>query len=273
MQNARVSFLCQWAEQDDRVRSVAFSGERVNKAAVLYPSDPYCLTFGVTKPESFVQETDWEQVFQTALLQKDSVGGEPLQIRLLFDDLTRIDISIVSSEEMAGLIERDTLMRIRFDKDGILNVETQPTDLSHRTARPTPEQYRLWCATFFKEVTDVALSLQEGELLPAQRALDRARKPLIKMTEAAVASTAEYHLNFGPDDRNLKAYMDAKEYDHLMRSYAFSDIDRIWDALFQSCMLFRRAGLRLDETGDFTYPRKMDVSIMQHFRTLWEESR
>ncbi|MDY3052781.1 MAG: aminoglycoside 6-adenylyltransferase [Ndongobacter sp.] len=263
--------ILHWAQQQELIRQVVMTGDRVNKAAVKKPLQTYSWIVSAQDPRQIKETFLWEQVIDERPVHQASWQENHNQIYALFSDRSRISLTILSLEGLEELLRRDTLCEVLLDKDARYGARPKPTDLSHRTRKPEEREYRLWCDRFFYEVVDAAMSLEQDEMIPAQFALARARRWLLRMTEAGAASTADFSINLGVDGKNLKAYLDASCYEHFLNAFAFSKMDSIWNSLFQSCVLFRKMGLLVGEKCGYEYPKRADVEILQMLRQIWEE--
>lgn len=266
-----------WAENCSWVLALFLSGSRANPAAVKNKYDSYeyyLVSLSGINIDRQMESTVWADVFESEILQFGLIHrSRRLKYRIFLADNNRIDLTVLDRDEMEKIREENSLLSLCFDREGAYSDLPQSNDLSCRTKKPEPEDFEICCQEFFADMTDVAINLMEDDIYPAQLALIRAGKSLYKINMAAVAGESSFSLNLGEDGKNLKAYMSSVEYDHLMRSFAESRPDRIWDALFQACMLFRKQGLKLNELEGLNYPKKLDVRMMRYFRSLWEEKR
>lgn len=270
IQHAMIS----WATTNSTVMALLMTGTRVNPAAVKRETDPYDFLLITRESGDTLLQEDWSAQFSEEVLQAGCVQeGKISRYRIFLANATRLNITVLTPEDAKEILEKDTLAKVLYDPNEEYANRENPNDLSQRSKKPTSEEYDLWCQQFFANITDVALALTEEEEMLAQAALGRAREALLAMTSAAVASDSSFHINVGNDGQNLRAYMSEVEYDHLARSYAPTEKARLWDALFQSCMLFRKAGLKLNELDDFTYPKRLDVEMLRYLRKTWEETR
>ena len=266
--------MLSWASVTPTVAAVFMTGSRMNPAAVKKESDPYDFVLVGNPKDVQVTEMDWGEQFSSSILQIGCVENEPYpRYRIFLEDASRINITVVSEEGMEAFLKKDSLATVLYDPQEKYQTLENPNDLTLRTKKPTPKEYALWCQRFFSDITDVVIALAEEELVVAQAKLSRAREALLAINRAAVASDSSFHINLGSDGENLKAYTNEVEYDHLARSYAQTERARIWDAVFQACMLFRKAGLKLNAVEGFSYPKKLDVDMMRYLRKTWEETR
>lgn len=274
MENFIQHAMISWATTDEAILVLFMTGTRVNPAAVKRETDPYdFLLVTQNNGKSLLQE-DWSAQFSEPLLQVGCIQeGRAPRYRILLGNNTRINITVLHPQDVPEVLEKDSLAKAIYDPNEQYASREKPNDLTLRVKKPTVEEYDLWCQQFFANITDVALALVEEQEMVAQAALSHARSALLSMNRAAVASDSSFHINVGTEGENLKAYMSEVEYDHLARSYAPTEKKRLWDALFQACMLFRKAGLKLNELDEFTYPKRLDVEMLRYLRRLWEETR
>lgn len=263
-----------WVEKKSQVQALLETGRRANPAAVHQALDPYEYDLVVDSDEEMILGEDWGAVFDDQVIQQGLLQSGPLRTyRILLAKDRRIQWTVGRLEALLPRIEKDSLAKPLYDPQGLFSERMEANDLSYRIQRPEAQAMEECCQRFFAYMTDVALALVEEQIFPALLAFAKARENLMEMTLPAVAARSSFSVNLGQDGSNLRAYMGEVEYDHLLRSYSSARPDRIWDALFQACMLFRKEGMALDELGVFSYPRKLDVEMMQYFRKLWEGVR
>lgn len=267
--------MVHWAESNEKIRALALCGEAVNRAAVKKHFPLYEWYLAVAG-DFHLDHVVWKTIFgETPILAGGFSQGlrKEDRIRLAFEGGVRFNLTFYDPTYLSPALEEESLHRLLVDKDQQMTEQQEPTDLSHRCKRPDEGQCQLWCSRFFSSVMDAVISLHRGEVLSSQLFLENARQPLLEISKAATAFDADFRLNLGDHGENLSAYMDEVCYDHLLRSFAFSEVARIWDAIFQACMLFRKSGLKLDQAGIFSYPRRTDVELLRLFRGFWEEER
>lgn len=263
--------LVNWAAAEPLITHVALVGDRINNAAVLSEYEPYECLLATEDPKGALSRVDWAAIFSDAVVMM--TDPQALKIFYILDRMDRIILSLVTPQQLSERLAEDTLCEVAIDKDHRFGARPHPTDLSHRIKRPEQSEYDSWCTRFFAEMSSVCFYLIEDKLIAAQEALGRARLPLMAMTKAAASANADFTVTFGRDVQNIKVYIDDIWYDHFQRTYAETSKDALWDALFQGCMLFRKAGMQLEEQIHYGYPRKADTDMMQVFRLMWEANR
>lgn len=254
----------------NQVRLLVRAGRWINPAATADKDSPYSWWLG-SRDLDFWRDFSFENLLDQPLIQSSLLSFDPPRFRLLLPNRMRLDFLVDRPEAVVKRMEADSLTEVRVDKDDRVIEDRVTSDISHRTKSPDMEELKLLPGNFFREMSDMAFYLQGKELIPAQQALDRGRKILLRLAETAVARSNGYSINLGEDLRNVGAYMDPNQYESLQRTYSNTDMDNLWDALFQSCILFRKVGLAIDQGTSFNYPRKLDVEMMKMFRQIWKE--
>lgn len=274
VENNKKAGFVKWANNQEAISLLVFTGERINNAVVKNDDAVYewilAIDFSKLQPDS----VNWDdlglgRILQASHFDKD---GRPFT-RLFFEDRSRFDLCFVSEEDLDRILEKDSLCEIVLDRSNRYGATKKPTDLSRRIKKPTEEEFSAWCGIFFTEMTDVCLYLKNQQLLPAQVSLGRTKEALMNMVKASTSAKSEYTLNPGKDVQNLKAYLDEEATDLLDMSFAKTTDRDLWDAVFKSCILFRRMGLDLAERTGYPYPKEIDVNLLKVFRSIWEESR
>lgn len=290
MNRERIKDFITWADQQSAIRSLLLTGEGVNRAAPEKSYRPIHWVLGVTDPKAYAEVLDefFHKLTRRMVDPPQAFAGKIVQALVrpyaweegtlyhahfltMEGDLMILDIC--KDEDLPKFLGEESLVKVCLDKDDQFEDFGEPNDLSRRQTRPSGRDLMTWSRAFFEHIAVASLYLLEDALLPAQLALDRSRQLLFKMTRAAVAKESDFTLNPGTDMDNLEAYMDPAAFDHLARSYAFTKNRKIWDAIFQSCMLFRKEGLQMDDYDGFKYPKRLDVDTMKFLRKGWEESR
>lgn len=266
--------IVEWLEEQfgrmDQVCLLVRAGRWINPAATADKDSPYSWWLG-SRDLDFWRDFSFENLLDQPLIQSSLLSFAPPRFRLLLPNRMRLDFLVDRPEAVVKRMEADSLTEVRVDKDDRVIEDRVTSDISHRTKSPDMEELKLLPGNFFREMSDMAFYLQGKELIPAQQALDRGRKILLRLAETAVARSNGYSINLGEDLRNVGAYMDPNQYESLQRTYSNTDMDNLWDALFQSCILFRKVGLAIDQGTSFNYPRKLDVEMMKMFRQIWKE--
>lgn len=261
-----------WIYDQEDVRLFALCGERAIAPDLPKDEAVYEYYIGVEEPEAFA-ENDWGKILGEEPMVDAVYLWNPISIRLLFEDRTRFDLYIDDPQLIAELVMADENPDIIFDKDDLTCSMTLPTNFSRRESAPSVAELELYTGAFFRLMTDTAFNIHQRRLLAAEEKLSKARALLFKMVEVAMERKLDYSVGLRGNPDRLDRYLNDEWYNHLAESYVECTPDRLWDGLFQACILFRKAGLLMDEASSFDYPRRMDVNLMNLFRQMWEEDQ
>lgn len=264
--------VIRWAQEEPSVSQVVVNGDRVNRAAVVNPLYEYRWIVAAEDLDAASASYEALGFGQEPIYRVRFKRDEDIVVYTLLPDKTRLRARFVAPERLDALLEEDSLCEVILDKPARYGARPRPTDLSHRLRKPSREEFQRLCDRFFIDIVDCAIRISIDELIPAQFALERARKVMIALVSYYASSESDFTLNLGTDGRNLKAYLSSEFYDHLHRSFSGTDANQLWDALFQACMLFRKAGLKLGENCHYEYPRQRDVEVLSMLRTMWGEN-
>lgn len=261
-----------WVQGQEDVRLFALCGKSEEEAGFAQDQPVYTFFLGVEDPEAFADH-DWGKIFGQEPIQDSVCLWNPILIRLLLADRTRIDLSIDDPQVIAQIVMEAENPEIILDQDDLCCSMTLPTNFTRRESAPDVAELELYSGGFFRLMTDTAFYIYQGQLLSAQKTLGEGRAILCKMVEAAMERKMDYSVSLRGHAEKLDKYLDDEWYDHLTETYVDCAPERLWDGLFQASILFRKAGLVMDEDSSFTYPRRMDVTLMRLFRQMWEESQ
>lgn len=261
-----------WVQGQQAVRLFALCGKRAEEPDLPQDQAVYDFYIGVEDPEAFA-DSDWGKILGQEPIQDSVCLWNPILIRLLLADRTRLDISIDDPQLIAQLVMESEKAEILLDKDDLCCSMTAPSNFSRRESSPDVAELELYAGSFFRLMTDTAFNISQGQLLSAQETLGEGREVLYQMVESAMEKKMDYSVGLRGNPEKLDAYLDDEWYDHLTETYVDCAPERLWDGLFQACILFRKAGLLMDEGSSFTYPRRTDVSLMRLYRSLWEEGQ
>lgn len=265
------------AQQDASIRVLIMTGDRVNKAAVQQPLARYEFALAAEDPLQALHSKVWEQLGDAKLLRRSmrekqvQAGIEVYAAWLLYDDMARVCMKAVRTEEAVDFVSADTLSQIMLDKDGLLPPMGMPTDLSRRTKAPSEERFNELFDGFFEAALETGIALRKEQLIRGLKFLSEARTYLLPATEFAIATEYDYLINLGDRGRNFKAYLEKDEYEAYLKCFPTADVEYVWTALFNACSLFRGAGMKICEKEGFAYPKRVDVAILHHLRSLWGE--
>lgn len=264
------------AEKDERIRAVYMNGSRTNANAPKDIFQDYDIVYVVTETASFINDEHWiEQFGDLIMIQEPDKNDQMVGIQMdfdrsygylmLFTDGNRIDLHIETKEAMQENYVKDKLTMPLLDKDNCLPHIPAPTDIDYHVKKPTEALYFSCCNDFLWCLQNVAKGIWRDELPYAKRMYELTnRESLDQMVSWWIGSRHDFQISTGKLGKYFKNNLPKAYWELYKKTYADSDYEHTWDALFVTCELFRRLALDVADSLGFTYPAKDDASMMEY---------
>lgn len=262
------------AKSDERVRAVIMNGSRANPNAVPGIFQDFDIVYVVTDVASFKNDPDWHRQFGELMImqrpddmQEPSPNGDGSYAYLMqFADGNRIDLTLYPVEKL-DQYQVDSLSVLLLDKDGLIQPFPPPNERDYLPAPPTAKAFADSCNEFWWVSTYVAKGLWRREIVYAKHMLDVVmRRQLMRMLEWYVGVRTGFSNNPGKFGKHLKRHLEAELWEMLLETYAGSEYEKNWDALFAMTKLFRAIATSIAEYFDFKYPREDDEKVSAHLK-------
>ena len=264
--------LLSFAQNNDLIRAVVMNGSRVNPNA---PKDLFCdydVVYYVPNPRHFLEDQTWIRYFGDLILlqQNDEVshGTEIFYFLMLFSDGVRIDLSFEALSNLA-FPQEDTLTVVLLDKDRRISHLPPASDAGYHTPRPSQKEFAdainevFWCST------NVAKGIWRDELPYVEFMFDAIiREALLKILAWYAALPHGWAIDTGKFGKWLKKYLPPETWDAYVKTYAGTDYQEIWEALFETCRLTRRIGQDLAQALGYAYPLEDDRRTTEYLRKV-----
>lgn len=271
------------AQKDDRIRAVYMNGSRTNPNAPKDIFQDYDVVYVVTETASFIKDETWIHLFGELLMiqepdKNDKLIGMDMDFArsygylMLFTDGNRIDLHIETKEAMMDEYLKDKLTIPLLDKDNILPLINAPTDMDFWVKKPTESLFMSCCNDFWWCLQNVAKGIWRDELPYAKQMFESIiRTRLDEMVSWWVGTKYDFQVSTGKMGKYLKKYLPKSHWEMYKETYADSNYDNFWDAIFVTCELFRALAKDVAERLVFTYPIDDDTNMtkfLQHVRVL-----
>ncbi|HZG57218.1 aminoglycoside 6-adenylyltransferase [Paenibacillus sp.] len=266
-----------FAKEDDRVRAVVLNGSRANPCAPKDMFQDYDVLFLVTSVMDFVRERDWirrrfgEWIIMQTPDEHDRPDAETFDrfaYLMLFADGNRIDLTFYPVARLDELRHESLSVKL-LDKDGIVGTLPPPSIADHRTRPPTETRYAQVCNEFWWVSTYVAKGLWRRELPYAKTMLEQpVRDALLQMLRWHVGVRTGFAADPGKAGKYLENVLEPRLWQAFVCTYPDADYDRIWDALFAMCALFRETALEIAGHCGFGYPEGDDRRVTEYLRRV-----
>lgn len=275
-QKEMMDLIVQVAITDERIRAVAMNGSRTN---INVPQDlfqDYDIVYIVTEMESFINDTNWIDVFGERLIMQTpesmalfppELGGR-FSYLMQFADGNRIDLLLVPIEEKSLYCREDSLTIILLDKDKSLPSIPPPSDEDYWVKKPSAEFFADCCNEFWWVSNYVAKGLWREEILYAQEHLHSIRSMLIKMLEWQVGIQTDFSVSIGKNGKYLDKFLSGQRWEDLLASYANGSNEDCWRALFSMCHLFSITAQNVADQLKFNYPTDHYTNVYNHLKHI-----
>lgn len=268
------------AEKDERIRAVYMNGSRTNVNAPKDIFQDYDIVYVVTETASFINDEHWiEQFGDLIMIQEPDKNDQMVGIQMdfdrsygylmLFTDGNRIDLHIETKEAMQENYVKDKLTMPLLDKDNCLPHIPTPTDIEYHVKKPTEALYFSCCNDFLWCLQNVAKGIWRDELPYAKRMYELTNREFLdQMVSWWIGSRHDFQISTGKLGKYFKNDLPEPYWELYKKTYADSDYEHMWDALFVTCELFRRLALDVADFFGFTYPAKDDASMMEYLNCV-----
>lgn len=274
-----MELILSFAKNDKRIRVVGMEGSRTNVNVPKDEFQDYDITYVVTDMESFTKDDNWLNYFgKRIIMQKPELMSLfPHDLRnwfsylMLFEDGTRIDLTLVHLNELDSYLSSDKLLVILLDKDKRIKNYPTPTDIDYHVKKPNIKEYDDCCNEFWWVSTYVVKGLCRKEILYAIDHLNEiVRRELLRMISWKVGIKTEFSLSVGKNYKYLNKYIDINLWNKLLSTYRLDTYEFVWKALFTCQELFREVSKEVSEILGFIYP-EYDKNISKYTNEMYEK--
>lgn len=268
------------AREDNRIRIAALEGSRTN---VNIPKDKfqdYDITYFVNRMEVFTEDDEWLGRFGKIIMMQKPEAMElfPAEQKgfsyiMLFDDYTKIDLTLLPLEELEDYLNGDKLIKILVDKDNRIKQAIVPDDIDYHVKKPTSRTFDDCCNEFWNTTTYVVKGLCRREILFAIDHLNQiVRQELLRMISWQVGIETGFKLSIGKNNKFLDKYVSEEIWEELLATYQMDSYEHVWEALFKCHELFREVSQEVAGLLNYNYP-EYDENITRYIQDMYEQYR
>ncbi len=273
MMNQILSF----AEQDSRIRLVGMEGSRVNTNIPPDRFQDFDVTYFVADTASFTEDDQWLEPFGPYLiLQKpedmelfppEEMGYSYL---ILFEDFVKMDLTILSTDQLSQYLKQDSLRTILLDKDKIAPKDIIPSDIDYRMQKPGARSFDDCCNEFWNIAPYVAKGVCREEFLYAADHLHLMRSELLRMLSWQAGTKEGFGFSMGKNYKFLHRHIPEGTWQRLLSTYREDGLNALWDSLFACAELFREASGETARALRYPYPT-YDRNVTRYIESLFRE--
>lgn len=262
------------AQEDERIRAVILNGSRLNPNAPKDFFQDFDIIYLVTDVAPYKNNIAWiDQFGERMILQMPEEMEDPpannsgdFVYLTQFQDGNRLDLSMCALERLPDLIN-DSLTRVLLDKDGRIPPLPEPSDADYWPVPPTAKQFFDCCNEFWWVSPYVAKALWRDELTNAKAFLEEfVREELMKMLDWYVGVKTGFQKSTGKHGKYLRQFLEPELWEMLLQTYPDADPEHIWQALLDTCDLFRAVALVVADHFEYEYPYKDDRRVTAHLQ-------
>lgn len=273
------------AKKDERIRAVYMNGSKTNPNVPKDIFQDYDIVYVVTETESFIKEQHWIDIFGERLMLQEpdkldqGIGMErdfsqSYTYLMLFTDGNRLDLHIETIESMRKSYGTDSLTLPLLDKENCLPAIPPATDRDYYVKRPTAGDFDSCTNNFWWCSQNVAKGLWRDELSYAQLMfIYTIRDALDKMVSWWIGMQHNFELSAGKLGKYFKNYLPEHFWRMYEQTYADSNSDNMWEAMFKACELFRILAQDVANHCNFIYPLEDDRNMTRYLQQVKELSK
>ena len=270
-----------FAESDHRIRAVLMNGSRVNPNAPQDPFQDYDIDILVTEVEPFRNESFVVPRFGDAIVvEQPLIGPWPPadadgpyhNYNMQLVDGNRVDPSFHHVETLPDRLE-DSLTTVLLDKDGRVSFLPPPSEASYLATKPTPELYYGCCTGFFFTLGAHIPKTIWRKKLPLLKFFIEAslRSSLVMMLEWEIGIRQGFDRSIGFKGKHLEKYLAPEVWRDYEKTFVGSDYEDLWESLFLSYRIFKKAAEYVASECGFTYPKEKGAKVLaflEHVRAM-----
>jgi len=268
-------------ERYDQIRAVILTSGRANPSAPCDVFSDYDSELYVSDFAPFTESDEWFEALGPVLvvcrLESEEEGDHWHTRLVLYEDGTKIDFQIGHLDTLKKICSMASLpddydigYRVLLDKDGVTASLKSPTYKAYIPAVPTETEYASVVNGFWWNSTYVSKYLWRNDLMAVKFMLDHGLKQdeLRRMLEWSIEIDRGWTWKPGHYGCGLPKALDPDIAKELVETYAGGDIEELWESLFRTTALFRKAAIRVAESLGYEYLHDLDKRVTIYHQTV-----
>lgn len=269
--------LINWGQTQENIRAVAMTSSRTNPNASVDIFTDYDIELIVTDIQDFNNNDQWISHFGNVLANIKDKDATSFTQLVLYSDGVRIDFSIYTLSEFLRETGQSSLpehwnigYKILLDKDGVTQILPPPTHTLYNGNLPTEEEFTNLVKDFWWDTTYVAKSLWRDEIYYAKYFFDSLihYEYLRKVIEWYIGIKHNWAVNPNKYGRWFKRYLDPEMWKQIENTFAESNVEKNWKALFATADLFRTLATEIAKQLNYKYQENLDRSIIDYLTKI-----
>lgn len=266
--------ILNFAEKDSRVRAVYMNGSRTNQNAPKDAYQDYDIVYVVDEFDTFIGDSKWIDIFGERLMlqmpeaMRYPCGEGHFNWMMLFTDGNRLDLTLIPIQK-SELIGNDSLTVSLLDKDGILPIFPNTSDLDYIIKQPSELFYLSCCNNFWWCLQNVAKGIARNELPYAMMMYHHVvQGELHDMISWYIGTVTDFNVSAGKLGKYFKRYLPLDIYELYLSTYSDSDYNNIWRAIMNACDLFSLLALQVAKCFNYEYSKQDEVNMRLYINNV-----
>ncbi len=252
------------------VQCAILTGSRASKQQKIDFLSDFDIQLFVSDLEIFRKDDAWIEKFDRVMIRWPLKPGPTFDRNwitrlVLFQDELRIDFQITLTDYFdAG--KYDAGFQVLIDRVGLTSNIPTPRFLEFNTEKPGCEEFETLINEFWWDATYVAKYLWRKEIPYAKYILDTSLryKHLHTLLKWQIGFRNNWSVNPGIHEKNLKLYIDKKTWNTYKETYAGTNIEDNWNALFRIFEIASKMAQRLGSEMGLKYPLETEKAIRNY---------
>lgn len=276
-ENEMFDLILGTAKEDERIRAVIMNGSRANPDAPKDRFQDYDIVYVVREFETFTCDHSWIDMFGARIIlqmpeaMRNPCGDGRFIYLILFDDCNRIDLTLIPLEKRE-LISNDSASVALLDKDDILPKFPPASGSDYHIKPPSELFFTSCCNDFWWCLQYTAKGIARDELPYAMGMLNNfVRHELHDMISWHIGVEHGFGIPAGKMGKYFKRYLAPEHYEKYRKTYSDADYDRVWEAVFVMCDLFRELAHGVAVHFGYAYPQSDDDNMTEYLQWVRTE--
>ncbi len=264
------------ALEDDRIRVVMLNGSRANLKGDIDAMSDVDIVYYVSDYESIIKEHAFFTSFGDVLISQEKSEQLFPEIStflgyiymMQFKDGTRLDLSVVSVNDLNESIQSKDYYKVLLDKDSRTESMVLPNTDVFTISKPSKAYFQAAVKQFYWVSVYVIKGVNRKMYPYAVKHLDILREALEAMISWYIGCTNDWNIELGKAGRHYAKYLSEEQYALYIESFALANKASIYKALSNMMRLFKAMNDVVSEA--MKYEKKVDHEVI--VRYLEEQS-
>ena len=264
--------ILDFAKNNDNIRAVVLQGSLANpvdRVDLLSDLDPL---FYVKDVKEFIEDDKWLNKFGVIISRlydewklEDNLKS---YIRMvIYEDGLKVDFGIAPIEAIKNINDL-MFYKVLLDKDGLIKTTKVMTEENFYCSKPSYKEYQTLINEFFWDINYISKSLYRQEIYFAKFMFENINKMIRKLLSWHLGMKHNWEVNIGLEGRYLKSLLSEELWNKVLSTFAGSEIEDNWRAIYASCDLVRQLGNDIAVELDYVYPFEQDITIVNYLRKI-----